>query len=272
MKRNYKFMLTLPGVLLAVSGLLMMNMQTNHVHAYGTGAPTAKTGSPGDGSSCMACHNSNAPQMASPDVTITSDIPVSGYIPGNTYTISVEGVQQNVSKFGFEITAEDNNALKVGTWASVNGETQVKSSDWVTHTSSGTAGNGFKTWTINWTAPAAGTGDVTFYAAVNATNSNGALTGDLILLNNVTVPEDVSASVNEKSVKKVKFYPVPAKDYIWITDGTIRQATLYALDGRPVLQQSNVKAVNVSAVANGVYFLTVKTRLGTVTQKVIVNR
>ncbi len=271
MKRNYKFMLTLPGVLLAIGGLLMMNVQTNHVHANGSGAPAGRTGSPGDGSNCTACH-SGTPQTASPDVTISSDIPASGYIPGNTYTISVEGVQQNVSKFGFEITAEDNTNTKAGTWATINAETQIKSTDWVTHTLSGTSGNGFKTWTINWTAPAAGTGDVTFYAAVNATNSSGTNAGDLILLNNVTVSEDVSASVNEKSVKKVKFYPVPAKDYIWITDGTIRQATLYALDGRPVLQQSNVKAVNVSAVANGVYFLTVKTRLGTVTQKVIVNR
>ena len=267
MKRNYKFLTAFSALLLA-GGLFTLNFQINTVHAFGSGAPTAKTGSPGDGSNCTSCHSGTA-QTNSTDVTISSDIPASGYVPGTTYTITVEGVQQGITKFGFEITAEDNSNAKAGTWSTTNNETQVKSCDWVTHTGSGTAGSGFKTWTMNWTAPVAGTGDVTFYAAVNATNANGSLSGDLILLNNITVQEDVSASINDIADKNISIFPNPTVDYITIAaEKNIDLVQIFDMTGKVVYSgRSNV--VNMKTQPKGTYFVTVKSNGVTSTYKIL---
>ena len=53
-----------------------------------------------------SCHSGNSGEEAA---TITSDIPVNGYVLGNTYTISITGVKANCIKFGFELTAENGN-------------------------------------------------------------------------------------------------------------------------------------------------------------------
>ncbi|HCQ30177.1 MAG TPA: hypothetical protein DIU39_07820 [Flavobacteriales bacterium] len=267
MKINYKFLFAFSALIVA-SGAFVLNLQSNQVHAFGSGAPTAKTGSPGDGSDCTSCHSGTA-QTASNSVTISSDIPVSGYVPGTTYTITVEGVQQNITKFGFEITAEDNANAKAGSWATANNETQVKSSNWVTHTSSGTAGNGFKIWTMNWTAPVAGTGDVTFYAAVNATNANGANSGDLIMLNNITVQEDASASVNNLATSKISVYPNPTADYIYIkSEQIIDNVQIFDISGKNVYAgKSNV--VNLKTLPQGTYFVRLEVNNTVSIQKIV---
>jgi len=80
---------------------------------YPTGSPGGKTGSQGDGSAnCTECHSGVAQQASG---WITSTIPVSGYMPGQTYTITATGTHAGVAKFGFEVTAEDASAAKKGT-------------------------------------------------------------------------------------------------------------------------------------------------------------
>jgi hypothetical protein len=46
-------------------------------------------------------------------------------------------------------------------------------------------------WTFDWIAPQAGSGDVVFYAAFNASNNNNANTGDLIFNSNLSIFEGV---------------------------------------------------------------------------------
>lgn len=159
---------------------------------YPTGSPGGKTGSPGDGgANCTQCH-AGTPQSASG--WITTNIPGSGYTAGQTYTITATGTHTGVGKFGFETTAEDNSNAKKGTFI-ITDLTQtrlVNANKAVTHTSSGNTpvGNS-KTWTFDWTAPAAGTGNITFYGAFNAANGNGTSTGDVIYLTSTMVSEAI---------------------------------------------------------------------------------
>ena len=181
MKKTYTF-LSVPVIALA---LMLMS--------YGTGSPGGKSGSPGDaGATCTQCHSGTANTATG---WITTNIPVSGYVAGNTYTITLTGTHTGVVKFGFEVTAEDAAGIKTGTFALAD-PTQTKftnNNKAVTHTSSGTAPSGSsKTWTVNWTAPAAGTGQVGFYAAFNAANGNGGTSGDVIYKTSTFVSEDVA--------------------------------------------------------------------------------
>ena len=101
MKKVYKFLavLIVPSILILSAWAPM-------------GSPGGKTGSPGDeGATCIECHPGNDVQEA--EGWITSDIPDLGYIPGETYTITLTGTHPDITKMGFELTAE-NEAGKVG--------------------------------------------------------------------------------------------------------------------------------------------------------------
>jgi hypothetical protein len=65
------------------------------------------------------------------------------------------------------------------------------SGKYITHTSSGTTqtATNSRTWTFQWTAPVAGTGTVTVYAAMNATNFSNSSAGDLIYSSSLAIPE-----------------------------------------------------------------------------------
>lgn len=158
--------------------------------SYSTGSPGGKTGSVGDGgATCTQCHVGTAQSQSG---WITSDIPAEGYEPGNTYTITATGTHTGVVKFGFELTAENTAGAKKGTLILTN-TTRTKFTNGtsaVTHTADGNTPSGnSNSWTMDWTAPAAGTGQIKFYAAFNAANGNGNNTGDQIYTSFLTVNE-----------------------------------------------------------------------------------
>tara|TARA_B100001142_G_scaffold137075_1_gene138529 strand:- start:1766 stop:3649 length:1884 start_codon:yes stop_codon:yes gene_type:complete len=127
-----------------------------------TGSPGGKTGSPSDNTDCTQCHTVLSTTSAL--TSITSNIPSSGYVPGNTYTITAN-INALSTLNGFEITCEENNTnLKTGTFFITNpNETQlVNNGAAVTHTA---GGNNLHTWSFDWEAPIAGTGDVNFYGS-----------------------------------------------------------------------------------------------------------
>ena len=129
-----------------------------------TGSPGGKTGSPDDGADCLQCHGASSTSTTISN--ITSNIPSSGYVPGNIYNIiAVHNGGGFGGAKGFEITCEENTSnAKIGTFLITNSNsTQLANNgNAVTHTS---AGNSLSTWTFDWEAPVTVTGDVTFYAA-----------------------------------------------------------------------------------------------------------
>jgi len=127
-----------------------------------TGSPGGKTGSPSDNTDCTSCHT--VISTTSTLTSINSNIPSSGYVPGNTYTITAI-IDPASMLSGFEVTCEENTTnTKTGTFfITTPNETQlVNSGSSVTHTA---GGNSMNTWSFNWNAPAVGTGEITFYGA-----------------------------------------------------------------------------------------------------------
>lgn len=156
--------------------------------SYVNGSPGGRTGSVGDGGhTCTDCHSGTAQPKVG---WITSNIPVEGYTPGTTYTITATGTFSGVNKFGFELTAEDPFGSKIGTF-SITDPSRTKlanANSSVTHTSSGTSVSGnSSTWSMNWTAPSSPSPSVIkFYAAFNAANGNGSTSGDVIFTSSVS--------------------------------------------------------------------------------------
>ena len=79
------------------------------------GSPGGYTNSVGDGgNSCTQCHSGTI-NTGIGLVSIYTNIPSSGYVPGQTYTVSATVSDLGKTKFGFETTAEDISGNKKGT-------------------------------------------------------------------------------------------------------------------------------------------------------------
>ena len=91
---------------------------------------------------------------------------------------------------GFQITSETQ-VEKAGTFIITDPErTQLKVPTTATHTSAGTEVTQLPaSWSMDWVAPSSGTGDITFYTAVNQTNNDNSSKGDLIFVSSLVVAE-----------------------------------------------------------------------------------
>lgn len=132
------------------------------------GAPAGKTGSPGDGgATCQAssCH-SGTPTVV-PGI-ITSNVPTDGYIGGTTYTITV--TTTGSGNKGLQVSPQDITGNLLGTMIASSGTKLIGGGKYLTHTTPKTGSTA--TWTFQWIAPTAGTGDVTFYGAFAVTDKS----------------------------------------------------------------------------------------------------
>lgn len=178
------------NLLFATTFGFILDLYYNDLQSFSSGPPAGRTGSPGDGANCTACHSGTPITQTG---LITTNIPSTGYVPGTTYLVTATVTMPGVTKFGFQISPQNVAGTLLGTLSIINTtQTQlVGNGKYVEHTSSGTSGTGgTKTWTFNWTAPQSGTGNVTFYGAFNASNNNSSNTGDQIILTNTVVTED----------------------------------------------------------------------------------
>jgi hypothetical protein len=190
MKTNYRIAI---AIFLAVTVFIFVDAVNNFSLSSSSGAPAGRTGSPGDGNLTCAvsgCHLPG-PTPATMAGWITSNIPASGYVPGNTYTITATATRPNHVRFGFEVSPQSITGTLLGTLIITNTtETQlVGANKYVTHKLAGTTGAGSKTWNFNWTAPVAGTGSVTFYGAFNVANNSGNSSGDTIYKSTLVISE-----------------------------------------------------------------------------------
>ena len=166
-----------------------------------TGSPGGKTGSPMDNSDCTSCHSVLGTTVST--TNITSNIPITGYVPGNTYTITAS--LNNLEENGFEITCEENtNNTKTGTFFNTNAiENQlVNNGNSITHTAAGSSSN---TWSFDWEAPSIGTGNITFYGAfITAGYPGGSNLGDYLTLSTLSASEFSPTDIIETSNYHIK--------------------------------------------------------------------
>ncbi len=231
------------------------------------GAPAGATGSPGDNNLTCArsgCHAGTATPQSG---LISTNVPSSGYIPGETYQITVSISQAGISKWGFQASPQNSNGSLVGT-LTLTEPTRTRfigvGNKYVTHTTGGNSGaTGSTSWSFNWTAPSAGTGAATVYAAAMAANGNNGTSGDQVFFDNLTIEEDITISINDnESISEVIIYPNPVEGSFLFIKNTEKafSAVIRDMQGRIVasetlLEESSNQKINIEHLPKGAYFI-----------------
>lgn len=184
--RKAKIMVLIIGVMLAVIAFISGNHFTQTAIASESGAPTGRTGAPGE-TTCTACHAQNS---GIGQLSITAP---ANYTPGQTYQIQVQNTTTDTSRrnWGFELISLAGAAM-AGSYANLTTNTRIRvagTKSYVTQTTAGTFQNqtGGSTWVFNWTAPTTNVGNITFYAAGLHGDNDGSEDGDQTYTTNVVV-------------------------------------------------------------------------------------
>ncbi|MCE2741578.1 MAG: hypothetical protein LW669_08835, partial [Sphingobacteriales bacterium] len=165
------------SALMAISTLTFTNQST---------APAGSTNAPSEGT-CTGCHSGSAISSGAAHASITlTGLPAGGYAPGVTYNLTFSAQSAATSKNGFQVTALNASNTMAGSFAAGTGsQSQIGSGrTYIGHTVSGTSQN---QWSFSWTAPNPAVGTVTFYTALNATNSNNGTSGDAVYVKTFTI-------------------------------------------------------------------------------------
>jgi hypothetical protein len=260
-------------------GILLYLSLSSHSLGYAGN----KTGSSGDSIGCggYGCHSPVATAGVAVSLILDSaGTIVTRYTPGLTYRLKVTGintVSATLPRFGFQLSAYIGTgaaATQAGNFSALPVSSAIhtySSIDVVTHTSPFTATGGgatgsLDTFSLYWTAPAAGSGTVKIAALLNMVN------GDTIAGNDdkwniatVTYPEgNVPSKLEESKRFTCSIYPNPATNELHVSIPNNSESAIYTVlspDGKWLLTgtlQPNAPVINVSGLSAGIYLLQVQ--------------
>lgn len=227
-----------------------------------------RTGSPvaAGGSFCNNCHGGgNFGAAISAQLLDANSNPVTSYKPDSVYQLVVS-MMGSAPEWGVQAVMLTNANTKGGDLSGTSANAKispVSGRQYLEHNNPSTSG----TFTVNWTAPPAGTGTISLYAAGVGTNNNGGSSGDEAKkLTPMLFIEDSNFSLEESSFISINTYPNPSSDFININVGSANLAfadvNLFNLQGQQVssfLNQSvvsgSINKLDVSSLNEGMYIL-----------------
>ncbi len=245
----------------------------------GGGAPSGRAGSPIDVGTCKVsgCHNSFELNTGGADVSITTNAPAAGYMPGETFTITVKAKETGKRRFGFEaiaVAADPSSTTSAGN-VTITDANRTKlnpgANQYVTQTLSGNSGTDSISWSFDWTAPATAVGPVVFYSAINVTNANGNTAGDHIYTRRDTILQVPGTGIETvKEILAAKLFPSPASDLVRleldVQDYTAFEVKVSDLSGRQVFSLEDdaypgpyATTFDVSDWKTGIYLVSLHT-------------
>ena len=225
--------------LLAIVLLIMLISSSQVAIANSNG----KTGSSTSGCTCHGTSSTISPSL--------TGLPwgAGGYTAGATYSLNWDGGPHIPGDGGFNLDAS------AGTWSNLGSQVQLVNGE-LTHSS-----DSLRSWSADWTAPAAGTGNVDFNLAVLYANGNGANSGDDWGTGTWTLGEASSSSNTPPEALSVTFVPTDptrgtglAVDYTYYdADGDSEQGTQirWKLNGNNVGDLDDQTSVSQTWLAKG---------------------
>ncbi|MEO0897788.1 MAG: choice-of-anchor V domain-containing protein [Bacteroidota bacterium] len=275
MNRKFTIMGVTAGILLCFSSQLI---------SFTGGPPAGRSGAPGESTCQVSCHNSFDLNSGSGTTLIDSDVPATGYMPGETYTLTFKVKESGFSKFGFEgMVYSASTSGSIGNLVITDTDnTQSVSGagrDYVVHTDIGTAGVDSLLWTVNWEAPTAGSGDVTVYAAFNSASGTNGNKDDFIYTNDLTISEDLTTSILSNDwTPDFRWYQEADQLFVNVvmkSAGDISMS-LRDLQGKEVWREDAFVSqdeyrtqVNTQALAAGIYVATIKAPAQVYSRKIV---
>jgi hypothetical protein len=236
------------------------------------GSPGGKSGSPGDGgATCTDCHGGTATEQVG---WITTNIPAEGFTPGETYIITATGTQDGVSKFGFELTAENSDGDKLGGLTITDADrTRFTNSDnAVTHTAAGNVPDGnMNSWSMEWTAPDEDIGSVSFYAAFNASMGSNVYN---IYTSSLDVSQSTTGVADDLLAARINVYPNPASDQLNIDLPEGAELRIIDMVGHELMVNRDTRTterIDLSGLKEGIYFVQILHEGAQATKRIIKN-
>jgi hypothetical protein len=184
------------------------------IQSFSAGPFDGYTGGPGQ-FTCMQCHQ-NFPGDGSVALIGVPD----SYIAGMEYPMEIVLEDSGQNRWGFEITAMDDNIDAAGEFTVTDTiNTQLSDNDdpildYVKHTRDGTyqgTPDGPVNWQFTWTAPVTTTGKITFYLAALGADGTGTNENDFVYLaNRDSLPETAASPTPAPSFTPVHGSPTPS--------------------------------------------------------------
>lgn len=228
------------------------------------------TGGPGASGNCSSCHSGATGTTMNISLRKKSDnSPVtSQYAPGAKYIVKVSGNHPSLTAFGFQMMAVESGNTQAGAFSNFGSNYHSKIENGVTlvehHHTLNKTGSEFAA-EFDWTAPAAGTGNVTFYGALNAVDKNSSTSGDAPspAFNKVFAegPVDVASVVPASGIK---VFPNPTTDvlHVELADVAFNNYSYSIIDinGKRIsaghVPRSTTEVnIPIQELARGIYFL-----------------
>ena len=217
-----------------------------------------RTGAPGSQPACTQCHNGGnfapQPSVMLTDLEETTDF--LAYLPGQTmrliFTVSASNAPAG---YGFQATALLASNANAGTFSnpSSNAQLQNVGGRHIVEHNALSASNQF---TVDWTAPAAGSGPVTVYYASLAANGNGGTAGDAFAGGSMTFiegtatsicgPDCLTSSANPTLLDGEVQWEVPTAEYVQAFSADGRLLGSWSL--RPGLNRMDISALPTGIV------------------------
>ncbi len=253
-----------------------------------TTAPGDLENASGQKETCAKCHNGN-PYNSSLEIRVqdANGHDILGYDPGASYTIKliIHAATGTPAGYGFQMVGlKDNGDVGLqdfpGHSANVKEVNGILGRKYFEHNQPSTS----NVFTIDWVAPPAGSGSVTFYAVGNAVNLNGNQGGDSPCKKKMTLTEGlILANDDPDTGAGISVMDAPATNRLRLRIQAAQSgrthALLYDLNGRPVQQQTtqvssgeNEMTMDVSSLSPGLYILTVNTGVKRYATKVLILR
>jgi len=205
------------GSLLLIGTQIFLSSSSN---GRAFSANDGNTGAPNEGQTCRSCHGNGFGTTVVIEIRNSVGSRVTSYIPGDVYELIVDvNTTSTPSRFGFQIVSLSQNNGAYNAWSNPSANTRIANASngrsYAEHRGKSTT-NSFK---VDWTAPASGTGDITFYAGGAAVNNNGNTSGDGGNTTSLIVTEKVSTTIDE-NVYKVGFNvsPNPVNDQLTLSN------------------------------------------------------
>ena len=229
--------------------LLTLNSSTN-------GPGGNRTGSPGASGSCGSCHGGGSFfGQNKVGIVLPGDTNfLTSYTPGAEYEFLVR-LKGTSTKMGFQATAILTSGSAAGTLGTAPSGTNTYMSGskiiWG-HTMPSTTGE----WRIKWTAPAAGSGNISFYASAVFANNNGRDNGDQVVPGSKTITEDAANNAKSVNVETVQLLGNPVQDAIVLNE-RVNLLTVMNMQGKVVANAMQTDRCDASQLSPGTYFVQV---------------
>lgn len=239
---------------ITLASILVIGM-TLSSNASGPGGN--RTGSPGSSGTCGSCHGGGnfSGQLKVGVVEIGDTNFITTYTPSKDYEIWVK-IKGTSTRMGFQATAINASGTAAGTYGTApSGTSTYTSSSKVIwgHNSPSSTGD----WRIKWTAPASGTGNVTFYSSCVLANGNNNDNGDQVVQGSKTITEAVASNVKINK-QQIQLLGNPIQNNVVLSE-SVKMMVIWNLEGKVVAKTNNSNTCNISTLAHGNYILQILT-------------